>query len=224
MMKINIRKEDMTYISKEAYKSLRTNLLFCGNEKNVIAVTSCTPGEGKSSVSMNLSMELAEAGKSVLLIEGDLRKPVLMGRLGCREKGKGLTYYLSGQMSLSDVICATNIPQFHIIFAGPISPNPTELLGGKSFREMICKLKKVYDYIIIDTPPLGSVIDSAVIAENCDGILMVIEAESVSYRMAQEVKNQIEKTKCPILGVVLNKVQTKKSKYKNYYGQEKMKK
>lgn len=223
MMRINIRKEDMSYISKEAYKSLRTNLLFCGNDKKVVAVTSCTPGEGKSNVSMNLSMELAETGKSVLLIEGDLRKPVLMGRVGCREKGKGLTYYLSGQIPLTDIICATSIPQFYIIFSGPVTPNPTELLGGGNFAEMIRKLRKVYDYIIIDTPPLGSVIDSAVIAEHCDGILMVIEAEAVSYRLAQEVKSQIEKTKCPILGVVLNKVRKKKSEYKKYYGQEKMK-
>lgn len=218
MKKIEIVTKKLGYFGEEAYKSLRTNLMFCGENKRVIALTSCTPGEGKSNISLNLSIALAETEKRVLLIEADLRKPVLMGKLEVTEKIKGLTYYLSGQAILQDVICETSIPRFHIIFAGRIPPNPTELLGGERFAPMIRCLKNSYDYIIIDTPPLGSVIDCAVVAENCDGVMIVIETKSISYKLAQEVKEQLEKTKCPILGVVLNKVEQSRRSYRSRYG------
>ena len=105
------------------------------------------------------------------------------------------------------------------MFAGPVPPNPAELLGGKTFHEMLVSARKVYDYVLIDTPPVGNVIDSVVIAEQCDGIIMVIESGTISYRFAQNVKAQIEKSNCPILGVVLNKVDiTRQGYYGKYYG------
>lgn len=218
MKKVKIETKKLGYFSEEAYKSLRTNLMFCGENKRVIALTSCTPGEGKSNISLNLSIALSRTEKRVLLIEADLRKPVLMGMLKVKEKIKGLTYYLSGQAVLQDVICDTDIPRLHIIFAGRIPPNPTELLGSERFAPMIRCLRNSYDYIIIDTPPLGSVIDCAVIAENCDGVMMVIETKSISYKLAQEVKGQLEKTKCPILGVILNKEEQNRRSYRSRYG------
>ena len=212
----NNRKID--YLSDEAYKSLRTNLQFCGEDKRVIALTSCTSNEGKSSVSMNLSISLAEAGNKVLLIDADLRKSVLIGRVIIEENVKGLTHFLSKQAQLSDVVCSTDVPNFYLVFAGPVPPNPAELLGSKYFKEMISAARKVYYYIIVDTPPLGGVIDCAVISEVCDGTIMVIESETISYRFAQEVKSQLEKTGCPILGAVLNKVDVSKQSYYGKYG------
>ena len=196
----------------EAYKSLRTNLQFCGEDKKVIAVTSCTPNEGKSSVSMQLGISLAESGKRVILIDADLRKSV-----------RGLAHFLSGQATLEDVICSTNVKNFYMIYSGPFPPNPAELLGGKNFRSLLNALRKVYDYVIVDTPPLGSVIDSAIVAEICDGSIMVIESGVISYRFAQEVKSQLERSNCPLLGVVLNKVDMQKQAYGKYgkYGQYK---
>ena len=110
-----------------------------------------------------------------------------------------------------------------MIYSGPFPPNPAELLGGKNFRSLLNALRKVYDYVIVDTPPLGSVIDSAIVAEICDGSIMVIESGVVSYRFAQEVKSQLEKSNCPLLGVVLNKVDMQKQAYGKYgkYGQYK---
>lgn len=206
MKRINIPSRKIGYAGEEAYKSLRTNLIFCGEDKNVIAITSCMPGEGKSSVSLNLSISLAEAGNKVLLVEADLRKPVLMGRLLSEQKIKGLAYYLSGQAELDEIICGTNHDGLQLIVAGHIPPNPTELLGSEAFANMITELRSKYDYIILDTPPLGSTIDCAVMAKVCDGTVMIIEAGAVSYRFAREVVTQLKKTKCPILGVVLNKV------------------
>ncbi len=227
MITINIPRIRGGYASHEAYKSLRTNLMFCGDDKNVIAVTSCTPGEGKSSVSLNLSTSLAEAGNKVLLIEADLRKPVLLGRLGAEQELKGLTHYLSGQAKLEEVVCGTNYGNMHFIVAGHIPPNPTELLGSWAFQCMITELREVYDYIILDTPPLGSAIDCAVIAQICDGTIMIIESGAVSYRLAREVADQLKKTKCPLLGVVLNKVSQESmwtygryKYYNNYEGRE----
>lgn len=219
MVNVEIKTQKLDYSGAEAYKSLRTNLQFCGEDKKVIAITSCTTNEGKSSVTMNLAVSLAEAGKNVLLIDADLRKSVLVGRTKVKESIKGLTHYLSKQAALIEVICATNVKNMHIVYAGPVSPNPAELLGGKYFRELLSSLRKVYDYILVDTPPLGSVIDSAIIAEECDGSIMVIETGVISYRFAQDVKSQLEKSNCPILGVVLNKVDmSKQGYYGKYYG------
>lgn len=222
MNQVTVKKEKSNYQVEEAYKSLRANLLFCGEDKKVIAVTSCTPNEGKSSVSLQLSISLAENGKNVLFIDADLRKSVLLGRTKAGQQSvKGLTHYLTGQSELKDVVYSTNISNLYLIYSGPFPPNPAELLGGKTFRAFLKAVRKVYDYIIIDTPPLGSVIDSAVIAEECDGAVMVIESGVISYRFAQEVKSQLEKSNCPILGVILNKVDIQKQaygKYGKYYG------
>jgi capsular exopolysaccharide synthesis family protein len=223
MIKVKLSNWKSDHQMDEAYKALRTNIQFCGADKKVIALTSCTPNEGKSSVAFNLAASLAESGKSVLLIDADLRKSVLMGRVTVDQEVMGLAHYLSKQAKLSDVICATTLPKFHIIFSGIVPPNPAELLGGKNFRSLLNALRKVYDYVIVDTPPLGSVIDSAIVAEICDGSIMVIESGVISYRFAQEVKSQLEKSNCPLLGVVLNKVDMQKQAYGKYgkYGQYK---
>ena len=136
---------------------------------------------------------------------------------------RGLAHFLSGQATLEDVICSTNVKNFYMIYSGPFPPNPAELLGGKNFRSLLNALRKVYDYVIVDTPPLGSVIDSAIVAEICDGSIMVIESGVISYRFAQEVKSQLERSNCPLLGVVLNKVDMQKQAYGKYgkYGQYK---
>ena len=219
MKKVRITYRKLDYSSDESYKSLRTNLLFCGDDKKVIALTSCTPNEGKSSVSMNLAVSLTESGKKVLLIDADLRKSVLVGRTEVEGEVKGLSHYLSQQESLDNVIYATNIPYFHIIYAGIVPPNPAELLGGRHFKNLLKMVRDVYDYVIIDCPPLGSVIDAAIIAEECDGSVLVIESGVISYRFAQEVKDQLAKCACPILGVILNKVDmSKQGYYGKYYG------
>lgn len=202
----------------EAYKTLRTNLQFCGKDIKSIAITSCEPNEGKSTVSLNLAKALAESGKRVLFIDGDLRKSVLISRCRIDQSVKGLSHYLSGQSSFTDVVCATNIRNLHMIFAGPVPPNPAELLGSSSFSTAINKLKGIYDYIIIDTPPLGSVIDAAVIANECEGSILVITANNISRRFAKKVVVQLKMAKCPILGVILNKVNMKDSSYGKYYG------
>ncbi|WP_329957494.1 polysaccharide biosynthesis tyrosine autokinase [Novisyntrophococcus fermenticellae] len=219
MNQVTVKNETMGYQISEAYKSLRTNFQFCGEDKKVIAITSCTMNEGKSSISMQLAVSLAESGKHVLLIDADLRKSVLMGRTKVSQKGiMGLTHFLTGQCTIQETICATSVKNFHLIYSGPFPPNPAELLGGKYFKSLIEAIRNVYDYVIIDTPPLGSVIDSAIIAEICDGAIMVIESGVISYRFAQEVKKQLEKSNCPILGVVLNKVDMHKQSYEKYHG------
>ena len=211
--------ERLDFRTKEAYKTLRTNLSFAGKNVKVISLTSCTPNEGKTSVSFQLCLSLAESGKKTILVDADLRKSVLRGRYKANREKYGLSHYLSGQMELDDVCCRTNVNNFDIIFAGPIPPNPSELLGGDAFKNMLEVLRMKYDYVIVDTPPLGSVIDGAVVGAICDGTVLVVESGAISYKFAQNVKEQLDKVGCRILGCVLNKVNTKKNPYYGkYYG------
>lgn len=219
MQEIILKQDELDYKSKEAYKSLRTNVDFSGDDIKVVAVTSCTPNEGKSSVAYELANSYAQNGRRVLLIDADLRKSVLIRR---HFKGKvrfGLVHYLVGKHPFEDVVCETSTKNLHIAFAGPVPPNPSELLGNKRFKAMIDGVRQCYDMVIIDTPPLGSVIDGAIIAKQCDGVIIVIANGEVSYRFAQKVKDQLDKAGCRILGCVLNKVNLSKGgKMGRYYG------
>lgn len=217
--RINIHRNALDYRTNESYKTLRTNIQFCGNNMKVIALTSCTPNEGKSSVSFNLAASFVDNGKRVLLVDADLRKSVLMGRYRVGVVKGGLTHYLSGQKELGEVICKTSADNMDVIFCGSYSPNPSELLNHSRFDKMIRELREEYDYIIIDTPPLGSVIDSAIVARVTDGVIIVMEAYKINYKFARNVKEQLEKVNCRILGVVMNKVPMDTKKYyEKYYG------
>lgn len=211
--------DEMDFRMKEAYKTLRANLEFSGEDVKVIAVTSCMPNEGKSSVSLNLAKAIAESGKRVILLDADLRRSVLVGRYKSGNVRFGLTHYLCGQRKFLEVYCSTDVKNLFVAFSGPVPPNPSELLGGKYFQTLIKALRNIFDYVIIDTPPLGSVIDSAVVAKQCDGSIIVIASNEISYKLAQRVKKQLEVAECKILGCVLNKVNmSKKSYYGKYYG------
>lgn len=219
MKKIDFAKLDkLSYRSNEAFKTLRTNVQFSGDDVKVIAFTSSTPNEGKSNVAFNLARSFAENGKKVLLIDADMRKSVLIGRYKIGAVDVGLTNFLAGQAAIDDVLLDTNLENMHMILSGPYAPNPAELLGTERFKETIEKFREEYDYILIDCPPLGSVIDAAIAARQADGVIIVIEDNATSYRYAQKVKMQLEQGNCKILGAVLNKVPLGRKGFGKYYG------
>lgn len=209
-------KDDFFY--NEAVKTLRTNLQFCGSNIRTIMFTSSLPDEGKSDVSFALAESLAQIGKKTLMIDADIRKSILVSRYQLEQEVFGLSQYLSGQKSLEEVVYQTNIENLSVIFAGPYSPNPAELLEEELCGEMFRTFPDEYDYIIVDTPPMANIIDGAIIARHCDGAVIVIESGAISYRLEQKVKGQLEKSGCRILGAVLNKVDTHSDAYYGRYG------
>ncbi len=217
-IKLNLPGQDNFFVA-EAYKVLRTNLQFCGQDVRVIAVTSCRENEGKSTIALSIAKSFADLDKNVLLIDSDMRKSVLAGRNTTAVNPCGLSEVLSGQKPISECLYPVENSGLNILFAGQYPPNPVELLSGKYFAALISQCRKVYDYIIIDTPPLGQVIDAAVIAEKCDGAVLVIGKHRLHYREAQDVVEQIKKSGCKMLGVVRNsgKANDKKYFYRKYY-------
>lgn len=218
MNKIKLKETLTGYAAEEAIKTLRTNLQFCGEEKRVILVTSCVPEEGKTTVALKLARSLCELQKRVLLIDADLRKSVLPTRLQEGTVEYGLSHFLSGQNTLAEVVARTDIPNLHILFAGAGVPNATELLSGTKMEQMVTQLRSVYDYIIVDSAPLGLVIDAVILAQYCDGAVLIIEEGKIRYKMAQEVKKKLDRSGCPVLGVVLNKASMKRQH--GYYQEE----
>ncbi|MCM1122226.1 MAG: CpsD/CapB family tyrosine-protein kinase [Eubacterium sp.] len=219
MQEVNLQfDKNEDYRVKEAYKTLRTNVEFCGSDVKVIVLTSCTPNEGKSSITMELARSFAEAGNKVLLIDADMRKSVLVGRYKTGGVRLGLSHCLVRKYGYKDVACRTNVPGLDMIFSGPVPPNPSELIGSDRFTELLETVRKNYDYIFIDTPPLGSVIDAAVAAKTSDGTILVVESNAVSYHFVQRVKDQLDKAGSRILGVVLNKVELNSRGYYGHYG------
>ena len=217
------RKSD--YFYEEAIKTLRTNIQFSGIDIKTIVVTSCYPNEGKSDVTFQLALEIGKMGKKVLVVDADIRKSAYISRYQVKERISGLSQYLSGQKRETDIIYHTNFEGVDMIFAGPTAPNPSELLEQDSFSRLLHSLREKYDYVLLDTPPIGSLTDAAIVAKQCDGAIMVIESDLVSRRIAAKAKEQLEMSGCHILGAVLNKVDMKKnkyySKYSYYYGENK---
>ena len=192
--------------ASEALKTLRTNIIFSGPSVRAIGITSFGAAEGKSTLSLQTALSFAQMGKRVLLVDADLRKSVLPSRLRLKGKVEGLSHYLSGLANVSELLCETDVPGMYIMFAGARVPNSAELLGSENFAKLIPALKDVFDYVIVDTAPLGQVIDCAVMAQHLDGVVMVIDSTNNSYKLERRVKNQLLKSGGKVLGVVLNQV------------------
>ena len=203
-LEISQAKLDLVKKAEEYYNALCTNLQLSGDDLKVFSITSVKPGEGKSTTSTNIAWAFARAGYKTLLIDGDIRNSVMSGVFKARDKITGLTEFLSGTTDLSQGLCDTNIENLFVIQAGSVSPNPTALL------------RKYFDYIVVDTAPVGAVIDAAIITRKCDASILVTAAGETNRRDIQKAKEQLEHTGKPFLGVVLNKFDTSVDKYGSY--------
>ena len=204
------------YRMTEGLNQLKTNLAFCGKDIKVITMTSSVPNEGKSSVSFSLAKTLAESGKKILMVDADLRKSVMAAKYHIQGIDKGLSHYLTGQAEIEDIIYETEVDGFYLAVAGPLTPDPTTLLDSDAFKQFISKAREDFDYVIIDAPPLGVVIDAVIIGKYSDGALLVIEQGVIKRKVVQDVIKQIKKGEVRILGAVLNKVDERIGAYGNY--------
>lgn len=204
------------YRLTEGLNQLKTNLAFCGKDIKVIIITSSVPNEGKSSVAFDLSKTMAEGGKKILMVDADLRKSVLAAKYHIQEIDKELSHYLTGQAEIEDIIYETETEGFYLSVAGPLSPDPTSLLDSDQFQKFIDKVREDYDYVIIDAPPLGVVIDAVIIGKYCDGAVLVIEQGVIKRKVVQDVIKQLKRGEVRILGAVLNKVDERIGAYGAY--------
>lgn len=223
MKQINLTlKGENNYFTKEAYKVLRTNIQFCGQDIKVIGFTSCRENEGKTTIVLHTAKSFAELGKKVLVIDADMRKSVLMGKYTNVQNAEGLSEYLTGLTDFSKCIYASQYENMHLMFAGQFPPNPTELLSSKFFADLLEKVKQKYDYILIDLPPLGAVIDAAIVAPLCDGTILVFSNSKIHTTEAQNIISQLKTAGCRILGAVLNNFSLNMRKYYSKRHQEKL--
>ncbi|WP_061910181.1 tyrosine-protein kinase [Streptococcus cristatus] len=203
---------------EEYYNALRTNIQLSGENIKVIAVSSTFPGEGKTTTSTNLALTFAKAGYKTLLIDADIRNSKMLGGVfRSSEKITGLTEYLSGTTDLSQGLCETDEENLFVITSGQASPNPTALVQSEKFEVMMDVLRRHYDYIIVDTPPIGMVIDATLISKFCDASMLVVASNVVKRKMVQKSKTQLEQSSTPFLGVILNKYNVEADKY-GFYG------
>ena len=204
--------EHMTYSAREAFKRLRTNVMISLGEKmekgNIVTgITSAQPSEGKSTVAINLAYTLAELGKSVILMDCDLRRPSIHANMRLPQT-PGLTEVLNGIENLNNAVIryqsSTNSVWFDLIVAGEFPENPSEILGSQVFLQLLEKVRSNYDVVILDLPPVNAVIDAAVVSRLTDGLLVVIRENHCPRFVLQDCMEQLKYAKSNILGFVLN--------------------
>ena len=222
MMKRELRltlEDDADFRYAEALRTLRTNMMFSGSKVKNILITSTHPNEGKSSVSFDLARAFAESGKRTLFIDADIRKSEFVRRYSVKGETVGLSQILTGQTPMeTSVYECGQCPNLDVILAGPYSPNATELFEDEMCEKLFIYVKEQnYDYVIIDTPPIGTVIDAAILSRYADGAALVVESEGTGRRMFKRAKEQLDRTGVRFLGVILNKVNMTKGGYYNKY-------
>lgn len=206
----------------EQYRTIRTNIEFMAVDKEikVILITSATQSEGKSTTSSNLAVAYAQQGKKVLIIDTDMRRPTVHYTFKVAN-GLGLSSLLTRQAELEKAILPTKVDNLSILTAGPIPPNPAELLSSRSMENLIVQLREEYDVIILDAPPLLQVADSRITSKLTDGVVLVVGCTTSDRQRVLKAKEQLELAEAKILGVVLNRRElTDDSAYQYYYSYE----
>ena len=216
----------------EAFRTLRTNIKFSSLDKplKTLLITSPIPEAGKSSISINLALTMAQNKNKVILVDTDLRKPMIH-KLFKQDNKIGLTNILVEDKKIKEVIRKMSDidPNLYFIPSGPIPPNPSELLGSNKMKEVLQELQNQADIVLFDSPPVIAVTDALVLANQVDGVVLILDFGEVTRDAAKQAKQLLEKVKAKILGVVLNKIDFEKEGryypyyYYYYYGDEKKK-
>lgn len=201
----------------EQYRNIRTNIEFTSVDNHIrsIMVTSANPGDGKTTTVANLAVVFGQQGKKVLVIGADLRKPSIQD-LFAAHASNGLTNVLSGQTKVMQCIQKTDIENVYVMASGPIPPNPAELLGNRVMDEVLLEAYNMFDIVLIDTPPVLAVTDAQILANKCDGIILVVRSEKTEKDKIVKTKQILDKASGKILGVVLNDKQEEQEQY-GYY-------
>ena len=220
MKKVTIRQSmTLDYAGEEALNTICTNLAFSGRNLRKIVFTSNLQSEGKSWMTMHVLANLAQRGRKVVLVDADMRRSFLMQRYKMEAEGEvlGLAHYLTGQCELEDAIYETNLDGACLIPAGRDVTNPVSLVDTPFFKQMLDTLSEKFDTVIVDTPPIGMVIDAAEIAASCDGTVLVLDYNKTRIREIRECKRQMEQSGTPVLGCIINKVSFATLSAKKYY-------
>jgi len=195
------------YPQLESFRRLRTNILASGSDgSQVVLLTSAKRGEGKSTVSGNLAVTIAQSGREVVIVDCDLRLPTVHKLFDLPNK-RGLTNILAGEVTLEDTIQGSNFPRVQIITSGPLPPNPTELLGSQRMIDLIDLLKEKFDFVILDTPALLSVTDAAVLAPAVDNVILVVAQGQTQRGDVQAVRQQLSNVRVKSMEVVVNRAE-----------------
>lgn len=215
----------LPYSIEEAVNRLRINVSFLGSDIRRILIISSEPNEGKSFVAMNMWKQMAMAGEKSVLVDLDMRKSTMVDKYQMtREDGeplKGTSHYLSGDTPIQDMILKTSLENGDILPNADNIVNPSMLLESRKFTEMMDYMKENYRYTFVDAPPLGLVSDGELIGSICDGAILCVRGGVTSRRIVRRSMQQLERSGCPLLGIVLNRVGAGTGGYYNkYYGKK----
>lgn len=210
--------QPQSYIT-EQYRLLKNNIQFSSVDKEIktIVVTSPEPADGKTTTSANLSIVLAQQGKRVILVDSDLRKPSVHYSFNISNL-HGLTNVLTREISLENAILKTHIHNLEVLTSGPIPPNPSELLESKAMELLIYQLHSGFDYVVFDTPPILAVSDSQILANKCEGVIMVVSSGKTRKDAALKSKNILLQANARLIGVVMNGIEQKRREDYYQYG------
>ncbi len=203
----------------EAFRTVRTAVFFGApkDEARTILFTSPAPGEGKSTVTANLAIAMAQAGQKVLVVDADFRRPMQHKIFSLDRKTKGLSAVLAGQATLEQATEHTGLENLDVITCGPDVPNPAEMLNSESFTRIIEKLTSQYDRILVDSPPVMAVTDALILAAVCDVTILVLRAGASMRKISMQAREGLASVDARVLGAVVNDVSHKGSRY-GYYG------
>ena len=220
-MKAIISYNDPKSVISEQYRAIRTNIEYSNVDQNTktILVTSSDKNEGKTTTVSNLAVSFANLNKKVLLIDCDLRNASIHKMFKINNI-YGLTDILAKDRAVDKCIQKTELENLYVLTAGAIPPNPAEILSSEKMKNLIEDLKNIYDYIFIDTPPIGLVTDAGVLSSFIDGVVLVVKSESVEKKYLEETKKKLDAVDARILGAILNsyKSEQKDYNYYSYYG------
>ena len=214
----------------EAYRAFRTSLLLASaSSPKVIVISSTFAREGKTTTSVNLATVLAQMGKPVLLVDGDLRRPRLQ-KIFRGKMNLGLVNYLAANVPLDDVIQDSGVPNLSVVLSGPTPPNPSELLASDRMKHLIHEVRARFAYVIFDSPPVMAVTDSIVLAANADGLVLCVHGGHTPRDLVQRAAERLRQSNIPVLGAILNNLDlhqygyTYKKSYYDYYDEERTEK